>query len=125
MAVHRPLAKMIETERQRLAGLTRQTVVKLQAKETRQLADKQKAKPRAIKKTEMEKATQTAARAQNLAIKLTKAGLTTKKPEAQRKATTKEAAQRAMNQQIAKFKSMGLNANDIKEMLSAMAATLK
>jgi DNA-binding transcriptional regulator YhcF (GntR family)/uncharacterized protein YdeI (BOF family) len=65
------------------------------------------------------------ARAAGLAIKLTKAGLTTKKPEAQRKATTKEAAQRAMDQQIAKFKAMGLKASDIKEMLSAMAAALK
>lgn len=70
-----------------------------------------------------------AARAASLAIKLTKAGLTTKKPEAQRKAeakaNSKEAAQKAMDQQIAKFKTMGLSAKDIKDMLAAMAATLK
>lgn len=128
MAVHRPLAKMIETERQRLAGLTRQKVVKLQAKEARQLADKQKAKPRVIKKTESEKAVKTAARTQKLAIKLTKAGLGTKKPEAQLKAeaksNTKEAAQKAMDQQIARFKSK-MSENEIKELLLAMAATLK
>lgn len=69
------------------------------------------------------------AKPQNLSIKLTKAGLTTKKPEAQRKAeakaNSKEAAQKAMDQQIAKFKTMGLSAKDIKDMLAAMAATLK
>jgi hypothetical protein len=128
-AVHRPLARMIETERQRLAGLTRQTVVKLQAKETRQLADKQKAKPRTIKKTEMEKAEKTAARAkQNQANKLIRAGLSAKVPETQRKAqamtNAKEAVQKAMDQQIAKFKNE-LSDEDIKKMLIAMAATFK
>ena len=108
-SVHAKIAKMIETGRP--------VVIKKQ--DAKAMAQ---GRTQAIKKVAPVKK---AARAAGLAIKLTKAGLTTKKPEAQRKATTKEAAQRAMDQQIAKFKAMGLNSNDIKEMLSAMAATLK
>lgn len=108
-SVHAQIAKMIEVGRPLV--VTKQDAKAMAAGRTQ-----------AIKKVAPVKK---AARAAGLAIKLTKAGLTTKKPEAQRKATTKEAAQRAMDQQIAKFKTMGLNANDIKEMLSAMAATLK
>jgi integrase len=66
-----------------------------------------------------------AARAAGIAIKLTRAGLMTKKPAAQLVAKTKESARRAMEQQAAKLKQMGYGAKFISTMLQAMAASVK
>jgi hypothetical protein len=115
-------AKMIERGRETLTN-KQQNVKAADIKKFAEDAKKESWRQRAVRTAEEKGLAKPAPK--NLAIKLTKAGLTTKKPEAQRKATTKEAAQRAMDQQIAKFKAMGLKASDIKEMLSAMAATLK
>lgn len=48
MAVRRQLARMIDTERKRLEGKTRKTVVTTTAKESKTLAQKQTANPRTV-----------------------------------------------------------------------------
>lgn len=106
--VHSQIAKMIETGKP--------TIVK--KSEAEAMA---KSQSRNVKTITPEKS----ARLAQMSIKLTKSGLLTKKPAAQIKAKTQDAARRAMDQQIAKLKQMGLSAKEIAAMFKAMAETIK
>lgn len=70
------------------------------------------------------KAIAPAARAAKLSIKLTKAGLGSKKPKAQKtiegKANAGELAKQAIQRQIAKLKNMGMTEKEIRTMFGAM-----
>jgi hypothetical protein len=116
-------AKMIERGREALSGKQKNAKVADMKKFVEEAA-KESWRQRAVRTTSEKRA----ANPQKLAIKLTKAGLTTKKPEAQRKAEARtnaaESAKLAMAQQIAKLKTAGLSEKDIKEIFQAMAKTV-
>ncbi len=107
MTVRRQLARMVETERNRLEGRTRKTVLTTTGKEAKAVAAKQMANPRDVKR---------------VTTKLMTA-LAGKKPARQVAAKTADALRREAQMMRGRLQSLKLPAAQIEQIVQAMLLT--